>query len=39
MLQLFEKRYQENPHPENSTQKIPTWNILTHVFKYSHPRF
>ena len=24
------------PPLENSNQKIPTWNIPTHVFKYSH---
>ena len=29
----------ENFYPENShsAQKIPTWNIPTHVFKHSHP--
>ena len=42
-------RYQENSHPENFHQlnsplvnlpwKIPTWNVSTHVFKYSHSRF
>ena len=41
--------YQENSHPENfhqsnsplvnSPRKIPTWNIPTHVFKYSHPGY
>ena len=45
----LEKSHRENPHQSNSslvifprnipTQKFPTWNNPTYVFKYSNPGF